>query len=189
MRYLARLALTALLAILPATAHATLDVGTPAPQITLESALAGNASKFVLADALAKGPVVVYFYPKSFTSVCTQEAHLFSEAMPEFHELGASVIGISTDDLETQRAFSTTECRDQFPVAADPGGAVAKAYDTTFKHGNDVMALRTTYVVTPDGLIGAAVTANGAEIHVKTALEFVRTWRMSNPEEATTSPE
>ncbi len=184
MRYLTRIAMTVMLAFAPGSAYATLNVGAPAPPFTLDAALAGKAIKFTLADALAKGPVVVYFYPKSFTKVCTQEAHLFSEAMSDFHELGASVIGISTDDMETQRAFSATECRDEFPVAADTSGAVAKAYDTAFSHGKNVMALRTTYVITPDGLIGTALSASDAETHVNSALEFVRAWRDANSKSA-----
>jgi len=161
--------------ILPARAN--LAVGAPAPDFTIPSAVAGKATRFSLRDALSKGPVVVYFYPKSFTSVCTIEANLFAEAMPQFEALGASVIGISTDDIDTQRAFSTKECRDRFPVGADADGKVATAYDAVWGFGKMVVASRTSYVVTPDGRIGSAHSASDAESHIETALSFVKSWR------------
>ncbi len=109
-----RTALRALVALLfsaPALsgAQAQVTVGTTAPDFTLEAALGGKDIRFHLAAALKKGAVVVFFYPKSFTSVCTEEAHLFAEAMDEFEKLGASVIGISSDNIETQRKFAYME--------------------------------------------------------------------------------
>jgi glycerol uptake facilitator-like aquaporin len=95
MRLLARFLLSCFLAgLLPSLASAELSVGTIAPAISTKAALGGKELTFTLAEALKKGPVVVYFYPKSFTSVCTEEAHLFAEAMPEFKKLGSSVISI-----------------------------------------------------------------------------------------------
>ncbi len=169
-------ALVAFLVVqLPANAYALLQKGADAPAITLDAAHAGKVEQFSLGDALSKGPVVVYFYPKSFTSVCTLEANLFAEAMPQFEKLGASVIGISTDDIETQKEFSTKECRDKFPVAADADGAVAKAYDSARARGGDsVMAARTSYVITPDGKIASAHAAGDAESHIATALKFLK---------------
>jgi thioredoxin-dependent peroxiredoxin len=78
--------------------------------------------------------VVLYFYPKSFTSVCTVEAHEFAENIENFAAAGASVIGLSGDKIEVQRDFSTKECRDKFPVGADPSFSVIKAYDAAFTH-------------------------------------------------------
>jgi thioredoxin-dependent peroxiredoxin len=83
---------------------------------TVDAALGGKEFKFSLAEALKKGPVVLYFYPKSFTSVCTVEAHEFAENTENFAAAGASVIGLSGDKIEVQRDFSTKECRDKFPV-------------------------------------------------------------------------
>jgi hypothetical protein len=90
------------------------------PDFTVDAALGGREFKFSLAEALEKGPVVLYFYPKSFTSVCTVEAHEFAENIENFAAAGASVIGLSGDKIEVQRDFSTKECRDKFPVGADP---------------------------------------------------------------------
>src|SRR5688572_33341147 len=102
MATLARFLLSCFLAgMLPSLAWSELAVGTIAPAFSTKAAQGGADRTFTLSDALKKGPVVVYFYPKSFTSVCTEEANLFAEAMPEFERLGSSVIGISTDTIET----------------------------------------------------------------------------------------
>jgi peroxiredoxin len=179
MTIIARFLLGAVLAgLLPSLAWAELTVGTAAPAISAKAAQGGAELTFTLSQALKKGPVVVYFYPKSFTSVCTEEAHLFAEAMSEFETLGASVIGISTDTIETQREFSRTACRDKFPVAADPKGNVVKAYDVLGWTGGDtVFASRTSYVITPDGRIASVLTASDAASHIQSALKSVKAWK------------
>jgi thioredoxin-dependent peroxiredoxin len=175
----ARLLLSCLLAgLLPSLAWSELTVGTIAPAFSAKAAQGGADMTFTLSDALKKGPVVVYFYPKSFTSVCTEEAHLFAEAMPEFEALGSSVIGISGDTIETQREFSRMECRDKFPVAADPKGDVVKAYDVlSGRGGGGVIASRTSYVITPDGKVASVLTAGDAGSHIQSALASVKAWK------------
>jgi thioredoxin-dependent peroxiredoxin len=179
MSRLARLFLSCFLAgLLPSLAWAELTVGKPAPAFSAKAALGGKEVTFTLSEALKKGPVVVYFYPKSFTSVCTEEAHLFAEAMPEFKTLGSSVIGISADTIETQRAFSREACRDQFPVAADPDGNIVKAYDAVALNlGVTLFANRTSYVITPDGKIASVLTASDAGSHIQSALKSVKAWK------------
>ena len=175
---LARLLLTSFLVSLPSLSWAALKVGTIAPPISAKAALGGAELTFALSEALKKGPVVVYFYPKSFTSVCTEEAHLFAEAMSEFKALGSSVIGISADTIETQREFSREGCRDKFPVAADPKGDVVKAYDVLAgKDGLTIYASRTSYVITPDGKIASVLTADDAASHIQSALKSVKAWK------------
>src|ERR1700744_4286054 len=85
-------------ALFATPALATLKPGDKAPDFTTQAALGGKEFTFALADALKKGPVVVYFYPKAFTKGCSAEAHAFAEAMPQFAALGASVVGVSHDD-------------------------------------------------------------------------------------------
>ena len=149
---------------------------TRAPDFTLQAALGGKDMSFSLAQALKKGPVVIFFYPKSFTSVCTEEAHLFAEAMDEFEKHGASVIGISADKIETQREFSSSECRDRFPVAADPDMSVIKAYHVTFGGMGAILpfADRVSFVVAPDGSILSRVKSGEAAPHVQKSLEAVK---------------
>ena len=93
---------------------AALAVGAAAPDFTTDAALGGVALKFSLSETLKKGPVVLYFYPKAFTTGCTIEAHNFAEATPKFNALGATVVGISNDDIETLKKFSVEACRDKF---------------------------------------------------------------------------
>ena len=129
LRRLTPLLAAAALLGLTATAHAALKPGDAAPLFTTDAAVGGKQMPLVLSDALKKGPVVLYFFPKSFTSGCTLEAHLFAEATDKFAALGATVVGISHDDIATQIKFSKEECRDKFAVAADPQSAIIKSYD------------------------------------------------------------
>jgi thioredoxin-dependent peroxiredoxin len=102
-------------------AAAALAVGARAPDFSASAALAGKRFGFSLAAALAKGPVVVYFFPAAFTPGCSIEAHEFADAMAKFEALGAGVIGVSTDKIETLERFSVEACQNRFPVASDAG--------------------------------------------------------------------
>jgi AhpC/TSA family len=79
------------LGFFPTAAWAALKMGDVAPDFTVDAALGGKEFKFSLAEPLKRGPVVLYFYPKSFTSVCTIEAHEFAESIGNFTAAGASV--------------------------------------------------------------------------------------------------
>lgn len=167
------LGLSLFLSAVPALA--ALPVGAAAPDFATQGALAGKPFSFALKQALKKGPVVLYFYPKAFTQGCTIEAHEFAEATPEFNKLGATVIGMSGDDLDTLKRFSTEECRDKFAVAtASPD--VIKRYDVALP----VMSSRTnrtSYVIAPNGKIVFAYTAMSPEGHVSGTLAAVKKWK------------
>jgi len=170
-----RTALALSLLISTAPAFAALSPGATAPDFATQGALAGKEFSFSLKQALKKGPVVLYFYPKSFTTGCTIEAHEFAEATPEFNKLGATVIGMSGDDIDTLKRFSTEECRDKFAVAAARPDVI-KAYDVTLP----VMASRsnrTSYVIAPNGKIVFAYTAMKPEGHVSGTLDAVKKWK------------
>src|SRR5262249_31478417 len=115
-RFLASVSVALLLAT---PSFASLKVGAPAPDFKARASIGGKQFDFALADALKKGPVVLYFYPAAFTPGCTIEAHNFADAMDDFAKLGATVIGVSHDSIATLDKFSLTECRSKFPVAAD----------------------------------------------------------------------
>ena len=176
MKRLSALAAIALLTAAAAPAHAMMKPGMTAPDFTVAAAQGGKEFEFSLKEALKKGPVVVYFYPKSFTSVCTVEAHEFAEAMEQFAAMKTSVIGISGDDIATQKEFSTKECRDKFPVGADAKFKVIEAYDAAFDVPvvGRVFADRISYVISPDGKIFSAVKDQGAHRHIENALESVK---------------
>ena len=162
----ALLALT--LGALPA--HATLAVGAAAPDFSAEAAVGGQAFKFRLAEALKQGPVVLYFYPKAFTSGCTVEAHQFAEATDKFKALGATVIGMSNDDIDTLKKFSVEACRNKFAVAADAGAKVMKDYDAALKVVPG-MADRVSYLIAPDGKVAAVYASMNPDGHIDAMLK------------------
>ncbi|MFG6431634.1 peroxiredoxin [Roseateles sp. LYH14W] len=164
--------LTALLtALLIPTAQAALSVGAAAPDFTTEAAVGGQPFKFRLADALKKGPVVLYFYPKAFTSGCTVEAHQFAEATDKFAAVGATVIGMSNDNIETLKKFSVEACRSKFAVAADAGGKVIKDYDVALKMVPGTMADRVSYLIGKDGKVAAVHASMNPDGHIDAMLK------------------
>jgi peroxiredoxin len=161
-------------------AFAGLKPGDPAPDFTAQAAVGGKDFTFSLADALKRGPVVLYFYPKSFTRGCTIEAHEFAEAAESFSAAGATLIGMSKDTIDTQRKFSTEECRDKFPVAADPDLSVIRAYDAVRiapTASGDTVSDRISYVIAPDGKVLYAYTDSAPDKHIENTLAIVRDWR------------
>ena len=163
-----------------ALAVGALPVGAVAPDFTAQAALGGKPFSFSLADSLKQGPVVLYFYPKAFTSGCTAEAHDFAEATPKFTALGATVVGMSNDDIATLRKFSVEACRDRFAVAADAGGKITKKYDAAMMIGME-MADRISYVISPQGKVIYAYASSNPDEHVKRTLAAVEKWKASQP--------
>ena len=156
-------------------AMADLTEGARAPDFTTDGALAGKAFHFHLAEALKHGPVVLYFYPKAFTSGCTLEAHAFAEAAPQFKAAGATLLGMSADDLPALEKFSVAECRNAFPVAtATP--ATIKAYDVPLKMVGVSTGLtsRTSYLIAPDGRVALVYDNMDYKDHVAKTLAAVK---------------
>jgi peroxiredoxin Q/BCP len=170
----------ALAALMVLPVYAALPNGTKAPDFTTEASLAGAPFKFSLADALKNGPVVLYFYPKAFTSGCTTEAHDFAEASDKFKALGATVVGLSHDSIDTLNKFSAQECRNKFAVAADADGHIIKAYDSVFL-GHTDYANRTSYVIAPTGEIIYSYTAMDPDKHVENTMAAVQKWVDAHP--------
>jgi peroxiredoxin len=141
----------AAVSLVAAPASAALKVGDKAPDFTTTGAVGGKEFKLHLSEQLKKGPVVLYFFPKAFTSGCTAEAHAFSESIGDFKKAGAEVIGMSADDLKTLHDFSAKECRSAFPVAtATPD--TQKAYDVAWA-AHPGITTRTSYVIAKNGKI------------------------------------
>ena len=156
--------------------YAALPDGARAPAIDTQATLAGKEFKFSLAEALKKGPVVLYFYPAAFTPGCTVEAHLFAEATDEFHKLGATVIGVSHDPIDKLDKFSVSECRNKFAVASDADGSIMKAYDCVLPTHPEY-ANRTSYVIAPTGVIIYSYTAMSPDKHVENTMTAVKRWQ------------
>ena len=160
---------------LPGTALANLPVGAKAPTFTTQAAIGGKDIAFDLQKALRKGPVVLYFYPKAFTQGCTLEAHAFAEATPEFAKYGATVVGMSADDLPTLRKFSQEACRDKFAVGvANP--AIVNSYDVALKRNGKAAGMtdRTSYVIAPNGRVAFVHSELDYRDHVRLTLEAVK---------------
>ncbi len=160
-------------------ASAALKVGAPAPDFSAQGALGGKTFAFHLADALKKGPVVLYFFPAAFTPGCTVEAHDFAEATAQFTAIGATLIGVTAGNVDRIAEFSKVECRSKFPVAGDPNLKIAKSYHAT-------MALvpgyssRTSYVIGTDGRVAAVYSDLSAKHHVDEMLAGVKAWRAAH---------
>jgi thioredoxin-dependent peroxiredoxin len=166
------------LALFAVPALAALKPGATALDFTTQAVLGGTPFTFTLSKALARGPVVLFFYPKAFSSGCTVEAHEFAEATDDFNRLGASVIGISADNIGTLTKFSVEACRNKFAVAVG-SKAVIKAYDAKFP----LMGIsnRTSYVIAPGGKIIFTYSALGVKGHVSGAMKAVKDWRAAHP--------
>ena len=159
-------------ALAASPAIAALKVGAKAPDFVTTGALAGKPFKVHLKQQLKKGPVVLYFFPKAFTKGCTLEAHAFSDATAEFRRAGASVIGLSADDLPTLRKFSVEACRNAFPVAtASP--STQKAYDVAWAE-RPGLTTRTSYVIARNGKIVMVHDDLDFSQHVAKTLDAVK---------------
>lgn len=169
-----------------------LSKGSAAPAFTAKASLAGNDFDFSLKNALAKGPVVVYFYPSAYTGGCDLEAHTFAELKDKFTAAGATIIGVSADDIQRLNSFSSDPqyCAGKFAVASDPGGKIAATYGLTLKapmtgvkdvRGQEVthgFIPRTTFVIDKNDKIVAVFSSATDKIspdeHVKKALAIVK---------------
>ncbi len=177
-------------ALMAATAaFAALKAGDPAPAFSATASLAGKPFTYSLKDSLAKGPVVVYFYPSAYTEGCNIQAHEFSTQADQFAAAGATVIGVSLDSIERLNEFSADPdyCAGKLAVASDGEGKIARAFglrvsgaqrgatDTRGKEIDHGFTERTTFVVKRDGTVLAAVGGVSPEANVARALELVRT--------------
>jgi thioredoxin-dependent peroxiredoxin len=125
-----------------------------------------------LSHLAADGPLVVFFYPKAFTGGCTAQACHFRDLASEFADVGASRVGVSRDDVDTQARFAE-EHRFDYPLLADPDGEVARAFGA--KRPGPLWSKRQTYVVAPDlTLLGSISSETDMEKHADEALELLR---------------
>lgn len=164
--------------LLAAPASANLPVGATAPVFATQGAKGGKPFAFNLRAALSKGPLVLYFYPKAFTKGCTLEAKAFADATPQFEAAGATVVGMSADDLPTLQKFSTEACRDQFAVAIATA-QIIKAYNVNLKIAGVSTGLttRTSYVIGQDGRVRFVHSNMDYKDHVRLTLEAVQKLR------------
>jgi peroxiredoxin len=159
----------------PPSAWAALDIGDRAPNFSIPAALGGNVFTFSLAEQLAKGPVVLYFFPLAFSEGCSLEAHQFAEATAQFEALGAKVIGVSGDDIGTLSKFSTQVCQSKFAVGSDQTKKVIQSYDAVMRAQPDY-ANRISYVIAPNGSVVYNYVNLNPERHVERTLRALKEW-------------
>ena len=148
---------------------ASVQVGDHAPDFTLTSQSGQPVS---LADYRGKSAVVLFFYPKDGTPVCTKEACSFRDAYEDFVQAGAVVIGVSADSWENHRAFASGH-RLPFILLSDADGALRKAFGVPKTLG--IMPGRVTYVIDKEGIVQHVFNSQfAADRHVAEALAVVR---------------
>jgi thioredoxin-dependent peroxiredoxin len=147
-----------------------MDIGTIAPDFALPSQSNDTVS---LRELLGKGPVVVFFYPKDETAVCTKEACAFRDAYADLQAAGASVVGISSDDVASHQRFAAKH-RLPYPILADSKGQVRRSW----KVPRAMLGLvdgRSTYVLDASGTVRHSHDgAMQSQQHVDEALAAVK---------------
>ena len=146
-------------------------VGDPAPDFTLRDQ---DGVERRLADFLAEGPVVLFFYPAASTSGCTRETCHFRDLAGEFAAHGASRVGISMDSVDKQATFAENNRLD-YPLLADVGGAVARLYGV--KRALDLLRVRrTTFVIDASGIVREIIASElNMNVHADRALAALST--------------
>ncbi len=169
-----------------------LKPSTKAPDFTVPATLAGHDFTFSLKQALAKGPVVLYFFPAAYTSGCDLEAHTFSTHEAQFVKAGATVLGLSENSIAMLNKFEVNPkfCASQFPIASDPNGSIGALYGVKLYppmkgvmtiHGKTIthgFFARTTFVINSNGKVVASMSSARNHIspvqHVTRSLAIVQ---------------
>lgn len=141
------------------------NLNEPAPEFTL-STNTGDGS-IALEDYRGKW-VVLYFYPKDFTSGCTLEAQRFQRDLAEYETRNAQILGVSVDDVDSHAEFCDAEGL-KFPLLADTDGKVSKAYGSWL----GAMSLRHTYIIDPQGILRATFLGVRPSIHSQEVLALL----------------
>ncbi len=149
-------------------AKGKVQAGDRAPNFTL---LAQSGAPVSLGDFLGKTDIVLYFYPKDRTAVCTAEACAFRDSYEIFMDAGAEVIGISSDSVESHRQFAL-EHRLPFTLLSDGGGVIRKRYGVPTTFG---LPGRVTYIIDRQGIVRHIFNSQfTSEKHVAEALQTLQ---------------
>ncbi len=138
--------------------------GSPAPAFTLTN---NNGDATKLSDFHGKW-VVLYFYPKDFTSGCTLEAHNFQSDLKKYEQLNAVILGVSVDTASSHKDFCAKEGL-SFKLLSDPDAKVSAEYGSVMEYEGAKLSARNTFVIDPEGKIakvylGVKPAAHSAEV-------------------------
>lgn len=137
-----------------------------------------TGSSFRLSNLLAKGPLVVFFYPAAMSPGCTKESCRFRDLASEFAALGANVVGVSADPIAKQAAFSARHSLG-FPLVADTDRAFAAAFGVRRRLGPNK---RSTFVISADGTVLARIDSElSMSRHADAALDALHTHAVQRP--------
>src|SRR6476660_175143 len=150
------------------------EVGKSAPDFSLTT---GDGSQVSLKDYRGKW-VVLYFYPKDFTSGCTLEAHNFQRDIAKYGDADAVVLGVSVDSAQSHKDFCAKEGLN-FKLLADPGGKVSAEYGSTMQYQGATMAARNTFIINPKGEIVKVYTGVKPAEHSEQVLKDLATLQKS----------
>jgi peroxiredoxin Q/BCP len=134
--------------------------GAPAPDFTLNSQ---DGKPLALHDLRGKW-VVLYFYPKDFTSGCTREAHNFQRDLAQFEQKNAVILGVSVQDESTHQKFCAKEGL-SFKLLADTQYKVSSSYDSLVNLGVAKLSARHTFLIDPDGVVRKSYLSVNADKH------------------------
>ena len=156
-RVLLTLLALCVLSLTAASAGAFVDppaVGSPAPGFSLMS---GEGKKVDLKDYKGKW-VVLYFYPKDFTSGCTIEAKNFQRDIASYEKANAVILGVSVDNVESHKSFCEKEGLN-FKLLADTENTVSEAYASVMEYNGKKLSARNTFLIDPKGKIAKVYMA------------------------------
>ena len=130
------------------------EAGKPAPDFSLTT---GDGSQVSLKDYHGKW-VVLYFYPKDFTSGCTLEAQNFQRDLSKYTDAGVVILGVSVDTAQSHKDFCAKEGLN-FKLLADPDAKVSTEYGSVMDYKGQKLAARNTFIINPDGEIVKVYTS------------------------------
>jgi thioredoxin-dependent peroxiredoxin len=130
------------------------EVGKPAPDFTLKN---DEGKDISLKDYRGKW-VVLYFYPKDFTSGCTIEARNFQRDLAQYEKAGAVILGVSVDNTESHKNFCAKEGLN-FKLLADTEVTVSAAYGSVMEYNGNKLSARNTFIIDPQGKVAKVFPA------------------------------
>ena len=147
-------------------AQTTPQVGSPAPAVNLPS---NDGRQVSLNDYKGKW-VVLYFYPKDFTSGCTLEAQNFQRDLAKYQNASAIILGVSVDNAESHKNFCAKEGLN-FKLLADTDAKVSEAYGSVKDYDGKKMSARNTFIINPEGKIARVFTGVKPQTHSEEVLQ------------------
>jgi thioredoxin-dependent peroxiredoxin len=150
--------------------------GEPAPDFNLPT---NEGKQAGLKDFRGKW-VVLYFYPKDFTSGCTIEAHNFQRDLAKYQEAGAVILGVSVDSVDSHKGFCTKEGLG-FPLLSDEDAKVTTAYGSVMDYKGAKLSARNTFLIDPQGTIAKVFTKVDPASHSEEVLAAISSLKASAP--------